>query len=242
MRWKKTFNPKGNLSINVYITLLAVIKFSLIVAIVWSAYKFDWEVLLVSSLTLILTYIPTVFKKNYKIPLEFEVLIVLFIYATLFLGGVQKFYKTIWWWDSLLHLGSGIGLGFVGFIILYMLRQEKKLKADPFIIALFAFLFAVGIGAVWEIYEFSVDNIFGWNMQDSGLRDTMGDLIVDSIGALIASISGYFYLKGREGFFIRRAINKFAIENPRLFREHLINSRKKRKEKRQQNKLKKRKK
>ena len=69
----------------------------------------------------------------------------------------------------------------------------------PFV-AMFSFCFAVSIGAVWEIYEFSFDGLLGLNMQKflladgtplvgrAALTDTMKDIIVDTIGALIASL------------------------------------------------------
>jgi hypothetical protein len=41
-----------------------------------------------------------------------------------------------------------------------------------------------------------MDSLFGINMQKSGLPDTMWDLIVDALGALLVSIVGYFYLRG----------------------------------------------
>jgi len=82
----------------------------------------------------------------------------------------------------------------------------------------FFFFFAVAIGAVWEIFEFSRDQIFGFIMQKSGLIDTMWDLIVDSAGALIASISGYFYIKKREIFLFGKVFKRFESENPDFFR------------------------
>jgi hypothetical protein len=54
----------------------------------------------------------------------------------------------------------------------------------------------LSIGALWEIFEFLMDSLFGLNMQKSGLIDTMWDLIVDALGALVISILGYLYLKG----------------------------------------------
>ena len=44
------------------------------------------------------------------------------------------------------------------------------------------------IGVIWEIFEFSLDYVIGLNMQKSGLVDTMGDLIVNSIGSLFVAI------------------------------------------------------
>jgi hypothetical protein len=63
------------------------------------------------------------------------------------------------------------------------------------LIAVFAFIFGLAIGAIWEIYKFSMDTLVGTNMQKSGLVDTMSNLIVDMLGAGTASIIGYVYLK-----------------------------------------------
>jgi hypothetical protein len=35
----------------------------------------------------------------------------------------------------------------------------------PRFVALFAFLFAVAVGALWEIFEFAIDGTFGTQMQ-----------------------------------------------------------------------------
>jgi hypothetical protein len=74
------------------------------------------------------------------------------------------------------------------------------------------------IGAVWEIFEWTVDLSFGTNMQKSGLPDTMGDLVVDMIGGGLGALSGFLYLKGRGVFGIPRALAHFLRENRRLMR------------------------
>jgi uncharacterized membrane protein YjdF len=85
---------------------------------------------------------------------------------------------------------------------------------SPLLVAVFSFTFAVTLGVMWEILEFSADVFLGsahqkWDLpetekllgkiyQGSGLRDTMSDLIVDSIGALITSIYTYFMYKSKK--------------------------------------------
>lgn len=90
----------------------------------------------------------------------------------------------------------------------------------PGFVALFTFMFAVGLGAIWEIFEFAMDSFFGMNMQKSGLVDTMWDLIVDSVGALVISVLGYGYLRttGNESF-LEQWIQRFIEEIPRFFQE-----------------------
>lgn len=88
---------------------------------------------------------------------------------------------------------------------------------------MFAFLYAVTIGTLWEIFEFSMDQFFGLNMQKpmlgdpSGLTDTMWDIIVNTIGALVISFMGWRYLKSKQTFFVRKWIRSFIQKNPSLF-------------------------
>ena len=87
--------------------------------------------------------------------------------------------------------------------------------------AIFSFAFAVAVGALWEIFEFSMDSILGLNMQKSGLVDTMWDLIVDTIGAVISSIYGCFYEKKKDSVFFNRLVNSFIKSNSNLFNDTL---------------------
>ncbi|MGM5482155.1 MAG: hypothetical protein ACQESF_01715 [Nanobdellota archaeon] len=216
----KIFSKKYPVAERIQLAISLAIRFTLVLAIISSIINRMWLVLFVSSLTLFFTFLPSFFAKNYKLclPLEFELLVMLFIYAALFLGEVHNYYTLFWWWDIVLHTASGIALGFAGFMMMYSLYYEERIKTSPFIIALFSFSFALAIGAVWEIFEFSVDNLLGTNMQKSGLDDTMHDLIVDSIGALLTSFLGYVYIKsGKKGLFFERIVNKFVERNPHLF-------------------------
>ena len=141
------------------------------------------------------------------------------MYASLFLGEIKSYYTLFWWWDIILHIGSGIAFGFIGFLILYVLYKGDKIKAKPSTIAIFSFSFGLAIGALWEIFEFAIDNILRTNLQKSGLVDTMWDLIVDGFGALIASIIGYFYIKKEKKGLFNKLVKEFKKENPKLFRK-----------------------
>ena len=199
--------------------LSLILRFSLVIAIIISILMGEWTPLYTSILTLLLTFLPAIFEKNYKIslPAEFEIIIIIFIYASIFLGEVQGYYTKIWWWDIFLHTFSGLILGFIGFIILYVLYDKNFIKARPLILVIFSFSFALAIGAIWEIFEFAMDSIFGLNMQKSGLVDTMWDLIVDALGAFIISLAGYHYLKKVESPLFKRLIRRISSENPDYF-------------------------
>ncbi|MDZ7684118.1 MAG: hypothetical protein U5O39_03165 [Gammaproteobacteria bacterium] len=91
---------------------------------------------------------------------------------------------------------------------------------------MFSFMFAVGVGALWEIFEFAMDSIFGLDMQKamlgdpSGLTDTMWDLILDALGALTISTIGYGDLRhGSEACPSSKPGSSGPFDsNPRLFR------------------------
>ncbi|HDS03368.1 MAG TPA: hypothetical protein ENN72_06635 [Firmicutes bacterium] len=146
-----------------------------------------------------LSYLPSFLrKKRYLyLPVQFQIVLTLFFFASLYLGSIKGFYYRYWWWDTLLHTASGFMLGLVGFLLVYTLNSHKRkaFTLSPFFIVLFSFCFAMTIGTMWEIYEFSMDSLFGWDMQKSGLVDTMFDLIADMIGAATSSIYGYIYIR-----------------------------------------------
>lgn len=194
---------------------LYILWISLIVAFVISTINAEWVSALISFVTLILTFVPFIVQRHYRvfIPEGFLVAIAFFIYATLFLGEVGNFYEHFWWWDLILHAGSALGFGLIGFIVLLLLSKLHKISAPPFVLSILAFSFAVMIGGMWEIFEFTMDQIFGLTMQRSGLMDTMWDLIVNAIGALIASISGYLYLIGKKVKIIGNVIRDTIVEN-----------------------------
>jgi uncharacterized membrane protein YjdF len=161
-----------------------------------------------------------------SVPSEFQILALVFVFAALFLGEVRSFYDRFWWWDIALHTSSGLLLGILGFLLVHLLNESERvdLAMQPRFVALFAFVFAVAVGALWELFEFAMDRSFGTRMQkpmlgdDSGLTDTMWDLIVDTCGASFIAGLGWWYMIRRERSFIDVWIRKFIDRNPRLFR------------------------
>jgi hypothetical protein len=194
----------------------------LIVGIVAAIFQRQWLTAFTTGLILLVTLLPLLAgrKLDVFIPPELEGLAVLFVFASLFLGEVHGYYVRFWWWDLVLHTASGLLLGILGFLLVYVLNEKPDLGIDlkPGFVALFAFMFSLGLGALWEIFEFWMDSAVGTTMQKS-LRDTMFDLIVDALGALAIALFGYVYLKTSEvDSFLERWILRFIEANPRLFR------------------------
>jgi len=161
-------------------------------------------------------FLPNIISKRTKIviPSKMYIAYILFLYGAVFLGEVRNYYHRIPHWDTMLHTLSGAMFGALGFSVVNILNKNEKVhvKLSPIFVALFSFLFAVTLGVMWEIFEFAVDGLLGVNMQKFALEngtglvgrlavvDTMQDLIVDSIGAVVMSIIGYISLKYKKGW------------------------------------------
>lgn len=200
--------------------LRSIILFSLVVAFAADIYYKSWLSLAVTFVAFVLIFIPQIIERKYKIdiPEWFEIWIVVFIYLTLYLGEIQNFYTLFWWWDIMLHGFSAVSIGLIGFVVMFYLQQGNKVHAKPILICLFAFCFAVAAGAVWEIFEFGMDQIFGLTMQNNSLKDTMGDLIIDSVGAFIGALCGFVYLKNKDSRWAS-PIKSFINLNSFLFKK-----------------------
>jgi len=213
------FPYPADLSARIRLVLQVILLFGLILAL-WGGL---WLNALAVAAIIVISLLPGLLGNRFQvyIPSEIEALTAVFIFASLFLGEYHGYYTRFWWWDALLHTVSGFMLGILGFLLVHVMneKEELELHMKPAFVALFAFMFALGIGTLWEIFEFTMDSQFGLNMQKSGLVDTMADLIVDAVGAFIIAILGYGYLRtAGNSSFLERWILRFIESNPRLFR------------------------
>jgi hypothetical protein len=198
--------------------LIIAIRLFLVGAMVWMLATNRVGSAFLVVVLLITTYVPHLFfERGYgvKLPVEFHFVSVIFLFSCIFLGTISRVYSYWPWWDKAMHLASGIVFGFLGFLILYTLYEQNRLKASLKIMALLAFCFSLASGAIWEMSEYFSDNFLGSNAQHTN-EDTMNDIVFDMLGALIVSVAGYRYLKNGKGY-LHRFINNFRHYNPHLF-------------------------
>ena len=115
-------------------------------------------------------------------------------------GFIFRFYIIFSYYDTTIHFLNGIAIVVIAFaVVKYLVKNsDNNLPAIIFV----AVLISIAIGPIWEIYEFLVDSLFdGSNMQrfkdvhtgtsfigQAALRDTMIDLIVDTLGAIVGGL------------------------------------------------------
>lgn len=176
----------------------------------------DYTLMLLQCLLgIVIMMLPSVLEHRWSVPIPnmIYILYYIFLYCGIFLGEVLSFYYRVPHWDTILHAFSGAALGALGFILVSLLNENRHVDVElsPFFIALFAFCFALAMGAIWEIYEFTVDGVLQLNMQKylteagevrigrDALMDTMKDIISDAVSALAVAIFGYISIKKRRG-------------------------------------------
>lgn len=167
-------------------------------------------------------FVPDLLEKKLKliIPSSLIISYIVLLFCSVYLGEIHSFYYnfTVFGyrvWDVMLHLSYSAMLVALGFSILGFLNRAEhiQMKFSPLFVVMFAFFFAITVDVFWEIFEFSVDFIGGYNMQkykdekgiayigQKALLDTMKDLIVDVTGALIMCIISYISVRRHKNFF-----------------------------------------
>lgn len=224
---KKIGNVYGFINKFIFFTLVASLIFVSVAMInapttenageMYQRVKGDYVLMVAQCvLGIIAMILPNMLSRRFKIIIPYNMMMVyaLFLYAAIYLGEVRSFYYNVPHWDTILHMFSGAMLGALGFSVVSMLNKSQNINVhmSPIFIATFAFCFAVSMGVVWEIYEYSADYIMGTNMQkyrteqgvefigQLALQDTMKDLIVDTIGAFIMSVVGFISIKEKKGW------------------------------------------
>jgi len=208
----------------VYRVLTLMIQIVLIAGVVGFVLLQDWPNAVLTTLVIVLTLIPQLLRRWFRVdvPPEFQLVAALFVFCAIFLGTSLGFYGRFLWWDTALHTTSGCLLGIVGFIAVFLINgtDHRPEGMRVSLIAVFGFMFAVTLGVFWEIYEFIADNLIpGLNMQvvETGPNDTMIDMIVNTIGAAVVALLGYFYCRTGRQSFIVDGVCKFVSRNPQLF-------------------------
>lgn len=174
--------------------------------------------LLQCALGVFVMHIPSMLAKKFRfvVPPFLFTMYIVFLYCAIFLGEVRSFYYVVPHWDDILHCMSSMMTGFFGLMTITILNRDEHVivRLSPFFMALFAFAFSVMVGSLWEIYEYVFDGLFGLNMQKfitasgevlighAALTDTMKDIVVDTVGALVSSVIGYFSIKLDKRWFV----------------------------------------
>lgn len=166
---------------------------------------------------------PRYMKTKFNITFKnwIEILVLFFLFMSIILGFVQEFYITVQGFDKLVHTISGVVISLVALelvtIYAYHIERNKQQTIPTLFTVLFSFAFSVTLLFLWEVYEFLADTItyifsqnptnmqrYLWSNtsnifpQDYGLLDTMLDMILGTLGAVVVSITVGLFLRRSE--------------------------------------------
>lgn len=207
-------NNRLVLILRVFASILLSIAVIQIFAGIDPVYREDFPTFFLSLLTLLfVTFLPHLLSKfNIEVSKGLYYVLIFTTLTTIVGGYGFKLYQVLDHYDTVIHLFNGGVLVLFGFAFIKFILNEQENHVIK--IAIVAFLLAITLGVMWEIYEFIVDTFLNRNMQrfedvitgepligQAALHDTMIDLIVDTIGAIFATfllIRSYY----REGKFI----------------------------------------
>ncbi len=130
--------------------------------------------------------------KKLELELLFITLVMVIGHA---LGSFLEWYQRYFFLDIITHFAGGIWIVFAGFSLVPFFHRFKDKK--NFIVSLA--IFALFAGALWELFEFSLDRytsaVWGYKAHFQGSPlDTVSDLLIDTLGGAV----GAFYLKKQD--------------------------------------------
>lgn len=258
--WRRIQNEK--MVLTVYWVLRALVILTLVLQLL----ERDYQNAFVCILTLVLFMLPSIIERRLHVDLPdtLEIFLLCFIFAAEILGEIREFYVLVPHWDTVLHTINGFLFAAIGFCIVNLLNENKKISFSltPVYVAVAAFCFSMTIGVLWEFFEWVMDLVFATDMQkdavmtglssvslhpegkntpvvingiqdmilvledgsrmplglggylDMGLQDTMKDMFVNLIGAVVFSFIGYFYVKTKGKGKIARNFIPQVMEAP----------------------------
>lgn len=133
------------------------------------------------------------------------------------LGEAAGFYAAIPVWDMALHFVASAVLALVGVALALLPTAGAAPRTAGWILGLLGVGFAALVGACWELFEFSIDAVFGTNAQRSGLPDTMGDTAVNIMGASYGALAALRRLWRGTRLPLSGLLVEFCARNPIIY-------------------------
>lgn len=150
--------------------------------------------------------LPATLERDYDIPLNAG--LTLWITTAVFLhalGAVVvpvagvNIYSFVPWWDHLTHTLSSSIVAAVGYTTARAFDEHSEMvRLPPQFTFAFILVVTLAFGVFWEVIEFAIGEIAaltgGAVLTQYGLRDTMLDLVFDTVGAVVVAVWGTAHL------------------------------------------------
>jgi hypothetical protein len=190
-----------------------LIRILIVISILYEIGNERWGIVVVNILALLFSFIPLLIEKIFSIsvPTGFGVIFLISFLISIYF---EKLYIGVF-----VQFILGVLFGFIGFIIMYVLYMNSRIKTSYIFVLIFSFSFSVSIGVLWELFRYSLMNFFSLKVGELNANYVIYSLVFTIIGALIASVFGFIFLRSNGQIYLHRIAQKFVRNNPKLFFE-----------------------
>ncbi len=125
----------------------------------------------------------------------------IFIFIGVVVGSTLNNRTEFHHFDLVTHFFAGFISSWIAYDLAVVV-QGKRRRLSPAVAGMFSIFAACFIAVGWEMYEFTMDRVYGLQLQNSmpmsdyGLTDTMVDIIMSSVGAVAGMFLVAFYRNG----------------------------------------------
>jgi hypothetical protein len=155
-----------------------------------------------AGLGLLVTFLPAYLRRDRTVVLSPA--LTLWVVSAVFLHGVGivGVYEVVPGFDHLTHALSATVVAAVGYSTAVALdRHSDAVRFPPQFLFVYVVCFTIALGVLWEVLEFAsraVATHYGFRspLRQFGIRDTMLDLVFDTVGAVVFGLVGHRYTGG----------------------------------------------
>ncbi|WP_303647560.1 hypothetical protein [Haloarchaeobius amylolyticus] len=152
-----------------------------------------------------ITFLPAVLRRDRRFTMHVSLTLWVTGAVLLHAAGTLGPYQTVPWFDNLTHATSASVVAAVGYAAARSLDvHSEQLRLTPWFTFGYLLLFVMAAGVLWELLEYGVTLAAvelgqPTPLVQSGLDDTVSDLVYDTVGALVVALFGTMYLENAVG-------------------------------------------
>lgn len=163
---------------------------------------------LLGPVCLLFLLIPPVAERMFRFRLGYplRIAVLAFCFLGFSLGTALRWFDIYLGFDNMVHALSGILFTMIGLCFYAKASGSGDRLAKKILQISYAFFFSMAVAVVWEIGEFIGFFLTGHDSQhhlDTGVFDTMEDIMSCFLGSLVMALDYYLYTRSRKSPFMR---------------------------------------
>lgn len=139
-----------------------------------------------------------------RFPVEIELMLFIIVLLQYVIGEAKNFYRDVPYFDKFVHFTIPFLIAVLNYSLFYTMHAIGRLKTGIFNVFLLVVFLTLGVGAMWEIVEYSADTFivgplhighrFQGSIVENPFYDTMNDLVADFFGGILGAVFSVFFL------------------------------------------------